>query len=165
MSCARKIRMLSRPGEVIKLFGRTSRRAMEIEAARAEIIKTAKNLPRLLGNLDKYALELREQRMRLDASPTMFGCMPSCSSWPPMSGTTMSMSSARLMRTGWLLIRSCWMSASLCGSSEQRRKAEPDARQLQRSRTPARRGRPPRFHRSGFRTGLFAISVALRGEG
>ena len=50
------------------------------------------------------------------------------------------------------------MSASLCGSSEQRRKAEPDARQLQRSRTPARRGRPGRFHRSGFRT-VFVFSL------
>ena len=50
------------------------------------------------------------------------------------------------------------MSASLCGRSEQRRKAEPDARQLQRSRTPARLGRPSRFHRSGFRT-VFVFSL------
>ena len=33
-------------------------------------------------------------------------------------------------------------------------KAEPDARPLRRSRTTARRGRPARFLRNGFRTGF-----------
>ena len=37
---------------------------MHPQVARAEIIKTAKNLPRLLQNLDKYVSEMREQRLR-----------------------------------------------------------------------------------------------------
>ena len=36
------------------------------------------------------------------------------------------------------------------------RKAEPDARPLRRSRTAARRGRPPRLRRRGFLTCFFA---------
>ena len=37
---------------------------MEVAVAREELIKTAKNLPRLLSNLDKYVMELRDQRLR-----------------------------------------------------------------------------------------------------
>ena len=37
---------------------------MDLEAARAEIIKSAKNMPRLLGNLEKLKLEERSSRLR-----------------------------------------------------------------------------------------------------
>ena len=63
---------------------------MEIEAARSEIIKSAKNLPRLLGNLDKLAQELKEQRLRkqialieqqLELQARPFKTIPAVDSW------------------------------------------------------------------------------------
>ena len=63
---------------------------MEIECARSEIVKTAKNLPRLLGNLDKLAQELKGQRLReqiaqieqqLELQSKPFKSIPAVDSW------------------------------------------------------------------------------------
>ena len=63
---------------------------MDPVLARAEIVKTAKNLPRLLQNLDKYVLELREQRLRqrivsiemeLERSERPFKIFPEIERW------------------------------------------------------------------------------------
>ena len=63
---------------------------MEPQVARQEIIKTAKNLPRLLQNLDKYVMELRDQRLRtriaqieleLERSAQPFKTFPEIERW------------------------------------------------------------------------------------
>ena len=63
---------------------------MDFPIARAELIKTAKNLPRLLQNFDKSIQELREERMRerilsiereLERSERPFKTIPEVEEW------------------------------------------------------------------------------------
>ena len=93
---------------------------MDLEAARAEIIKSAKKLPRLLGNLDKLKLERNSSRLReqirsieLELAHQEKPCKTipeighwKAEQWRPFCGTPSSQSYARLIRTGWRRIRS-----------------------------------------------------------